>query len=68
MGYVSEPPLRYADTLAANGHKGAQALSTYWVGQGVGLMKSAKSTRQVMADLVDEYIEAVELIMASVDK
>lgn len=68
MGYVSEPPLRYADTLAANGHKGAQALSTYWVGQGVGLMQSAKSTRQVMSDMVDEYIEAVERILASVDE
>lgn len=68
MGYVSEPPLRRADTLAANGHKGAQALSTYWVGQGVGLMNSAKSTRQVMADMVDEYVEALERIMASVDE
>jgi NAD(P)H-dependent flavin oxidoreductase YrpB (nitropropane dioxygenase family) len=68
MGYVSEPPLRYADTLAASGHKGAQALSTYWVGQGVGLMNAAKSTRQVMSDMIDEYVVAVERIMASVDE
>jgi hypothetical protein len=31
-------------------------------------MKSAKSTRQVMADMVDEYIEAVERIMTSVEE
>ncbi|MGW6032717.1 nitronate monooxygenase [Gordonia terrae] len=68
MGYVSEPALHYADTLAASGHKGAQALSTYWVGQGVGLMQSAKSTRQVMSDMIDEYVVAVERIMASVDE
>lgn len=67
MGYVSEPALRRADTLAANGHKGAQALSTYWVGQGVGLMDTAKSTRQVMSDMIDDYVAAVERIMTSVD-
>jgi NAD(P)H-dependent flavin oxidoreductase YrpB (nitropropane dioxygenase family) len=68
MGYVSEPPLHRADTLAANGHKGAQALSTYWVGQGVGLMSSAKPTREVMADMINDYVEAVERIMESVDE
>lgn len=68
MGYVSEPALRRVDTLAANGHKGAQALSTYWVGQGVGLMQTAKSTRQVMSDMVDDYVAAVERIMASIDE
>ena len=46
----------------------APALSTYWVGQGVGLMRTAKSTRQVMADMVDEYMTAVERIMASVEE
>jgi NAD(P)H-dependent flavin oxidoreductase YrpB (nitropropane dioxygenase family) len=67
MGYVSEPPLRRADTLAASGHVGAQRLSTYWVGQGIGLMHAKKSVRQVMADMIDEYVVAVERIMQSVE-
>ena len=67
MGYVSEPPLRRADTLAASGHVGAQRLSTYWVGQGIGLMHAKKSVRQVMADMIDEYVAAVERILRSVE-
>lgn len=57
MGYVSEPPLRRADVLAATGHEGAKRLSSYWVGQGVGLMRTAKPVRQVVEDLMEGMIE-----------
>ena len=33
---VAEPALQKVNKLAAGGHKGAQDLATYWVGQGVG--------------------------------
>lgn len=35
---ISEPSLRRVDTLASKGDPGAQALATYWVGQGVRLL------------------------------
>src|SRR5690606_304853 len=41
-----EPVLRRVDKLAANGHEGAQALATYFVGQGVGLMNKVKPARE----------------------
>lgn len=67
MGYVCEPPLKRADVLAATGHEGAQRLSTYWVGQGVGLMNSAKSVRQVISKMVEDYVSAIELLNSTID-
>lgn len=62
MGYVSEPPLRRADVLAVTGHEGARRLSSYWVGQGVGLMRTSKPVKQVVADLMDGLIEGYECL------
>ena len=67
MGYVSEPPLKRADVLAATGHKGAQALSTYWVGQGVGLMQSAKSVQQVVAGMIEDYLDAIDRLNGTLE-
>lgn len=66
MGYVCEPPLRRADVLADQGHQGAQQLATYWVGQGVGLMRSMRSVREVMSDLVEGYVDGLESLTKSV--
>jgi NAD(P)H-dependent flavin oxidoreductase YrpB (nitropropane dioxygenase family) len=57
---ISEPALRRIDTLAANGDEGARALATYWVGQGVGLMNSVKSARQVVYEFAQDYLAAAE--------
>jgi NAD(P)H-dependent flavin oxidoreductase YrpB (nitropropane dioxygenase family) len=57
---LSEPALRRIDTLAAQGDNGARALATYWVGQGVGLMNSVKSARQVVYEFAQDYVEAAE--------
>jgi hypothetical protein len=46
--------------LANGGHQGAAKLASYFVGQGVGLMKSSQSTRSVVEDFMRDYIEAVE--------
>lgn len=62
---VSEPALRKVEKLAQSGHDGAAKLSTYWVGQGVGLMNQATSTAAVVQDFKEDYLTAVERLMAT---
>ena len=47
---LAEPVIRRVDVLAAQGHPGAQALATYFVGQGVGLMNKVKPAREVVRE------------------
>jgi NAD(P)H-dependent flavin oxidoreductase YrpB (nitropropane dioxygenase family) len=63
---LAEPVLRRMDTLADSGDAGAQALATYWVGQGVGLMNAVKPAREVVLDFIDDYLDAVERLGGSV--
>ena len=46
--------------LANGGHTGATKLASYFVGQGVGLMKTSQSTRSVVEDFMRDYLDAVE--------
>jgi NAD(P)H-dependent flavin oxidoreductase YrpB (nitropropane dioxygenase family) len=55
-----EPVLRRIDGLATQGHPGAQALSTYFVGQGVGLMNKVKPAREVVREFIEDYLAAAE--------
>jgi NAD(P)H-dependent flavin oxidoreductase YrpB (nitropropane dioxygenase family) len=64
---LSEPTLRRIDALAATGHPGAQALSTYFVGQGVGLMNKVKPARDVVFEFAQDYLAAAERLGASVE-
>ena len=45
---------------------GAEQLVTYFVGQAVGLMNQVKPVKQVMLELVDEYIDAASRVGATV--
>lgn len=65
---ISEPALRRIDKLAANGHPGAQALATYWVGQGVGLMNKVKPAREVVLEFIEDYLAAAERLGKSLDE
>jgi NAD(P)H-dependent flavin oxidoreductase YrpB (nitropropane dioxygenase family) len=64
---VAEPALRRIDKLAASGHPGAQALSTYWVGQGVGLMNKVKPAREVVLEFIEDYLAAAERLYRTVE-
>jgi NAD(P)H-dependent flavin oxidoreductase YrpB (nitropropane dioxygenase family) len=55
---LSEPVLRRIDVLAEQGHRGAQELATYWVGQGVGLMNKVKPARDVVLEFIEDYVSA----------
>jgi hypothetical protein len=57
---VSDTCMKKVLKLANGGHAGAAKLASYFVGQGVGLMKSSQSTRSVVEDFMREYVEAVE--------
>jgi NAD(P)H-dependent flavin oxidoreductase YrpB (nitropropane dioxygenase family) len=62
---LAEPVLRRVDALAAQGHPGAQALATYFVGQGVGLMNTVRPAREVVRDFIEDYLAATERLARS---
>lgn len=64
---LSENVLRRLDILAENGNKGAQELATYWVGQGVGLMNRVKPAREVVREMIEDYLDAVERLAGSLE-
>jgi NAD(P)H-dependent flavin oxidoreductase YrpB (nitropropane dioxygenase family) len=64
---LSEPALRRVDALAAKGHPGAQALATYWVGQGVGLMNKVMPARDVVLAFIEDYLAATERLSSSIE-
>ena len=57
---VSEPALKKIDKLSQGGHEGAKELATYWVGQGVGLMKQSMSSGAVVQEFKEDFAEAYE--------
>ncbi|MGE2832820.1 NAD(P)H-dependent flavin oxidoreductase [Mycobacterium sp. SMC-4] len=62
---LCEPVIRRIDVLAAQGHEGAQALATYFVGQGVGLMNKVKPAREVVREFIEDYLAATERLSNS---
>ena len=52
---------------AAAGNAGARELVSYFVGQGVGLVEQVRSSRQVVQDFREEFIDAVGGLMAAMD-
>jgi len=60
MSLVSENALRSAQRAAEGGNKKARDLVTYFVGQGVGLIDSVRSSGQVVQAFKEEFLEAVE--------
>jgi len=62
---LCEPVIRRVDVLASQGHPGAQALATYFVGQGVGLMNKVKPAREVVREFIEDYLAATERLSNS---
>jgi NAD(P)H-dependent flavin oxidoreductase YrpB (nitropropane dioxygenase family) len=63
-----EPAMRHVGKLAEGGHEGAQALVSYFVGQGVGLMNSPQSTRHVVQGFMEDFVEASERLQSFLDR
>ena len=49
------------------GHEGARDLSTYWVGQGVGLMNASISASDVVQEFKEDFIGAYERLNGFVE-
>jgi NAD(P)H-dependent flavin oxidoreductase YrpB (nitropropane dioxygenase family) len=64
QGLISGPALQKIDKLALAGDPGARALSTYWVGQGVGLMNQSVGARTVVFDFMQDFAAAAERLGA----
>ncbi|MGE0681004.1 MAG: nitronate monooxygenase [Candidatus Binatia bacterium] len=56
---ISEPALAAAQRAAENGNQQARELVSYFVGQGVGLVDSVKSSRTVVREFMEEFAEAL---------
>lgn len=63
---VSEPALGKVTKLAEGGHEGARMLATSFVGQGVGLMNSIQTTRQVVYEFMEDFLKASERLTTAV--
>ena len=63
---VSEPALGRVTKLAEGGHEGARHLATSFIGQGVGLMNSIQTTRQVVYEFMEDFLQASERLAAAV--
>lgn len=64
---VVEAPLAKITKLAEGGHEGARQLATSFVGQGVGLIDAIQDTRTVVREFMEDYLQAVERVKATLD-
>lgn len=64
---ISDPPLMKISNLAESGHAGALNLSTYFVGQGVGMMNHIQSARDVVREFMEDYLVATERLSSTLD-
>ena len=56
---LSEPAIRLAVREAEKGNAAATELVTYFVGQGVGLIDSVTTCRQVVESFMEEFAAAI---------
>jgi NAD(P)H-dependent flavin oxidoreductase YrpB (nitropropane dioxygenase family) len=62
MGMLGGEALARIESAAEGGHDGARELASYYVGQGVGLMTSAKSAGEVVQDFMEDFVAAFEAV------
>jgi hypothetical protein len=60
QGLISEPAMARVNQAAEAGNPRARELVSYFVGQGVGLVDSIPSCRQVVAAFMIEFADALE--------
>lgn len=63
---VSDTAMSKVLKLANGGHEGARQLASYFVGQGVGMMNVQMSTRETVRQFMEDYLEAVERLSATI--
>jgi NAD(P)H-dependent flavin oxidoreductase YrpB (nitropropane dioxygenase family) len=68
MGMISQPAFQKIDKAVEGGHQEALPLVSYWVGQGVGLIEGVKSAGAVVQAFKEEFAEALEELMGTVEE
>lgn len=63
---ISLPAFERIEKAAESGQPGAQALNSYFVGQGIGLVNEIRSSRQVVQDFLSGFAEAYADLQAFV--
>ncbi|MCZ4519471.1 nitronate monooxygenase [Rhodococcus ruber] len=61
---LSEPVLRRVDQLAES-DSNALACATYFVGQGVGLLRSRRHVRDVINEMLEDFVDAIDGLTAT---
>lgn len=67
MMLLSEPALRTIDKAAVNGNPKAQELCSYFVGQGVGLVREVTSAGQVVQDFKQDFVAGYENLTGALE-
>ncbi|MEM1051870.1 MAG: nitronate monooxygenase [Pseudomonadota bacterium] len=67
MSLLAEPVLSAIDQAAVSGNKEAQALSSYWVGQGLGLVQDSRGVGTIVQDFKAGFARGFEGLAEAVE-
>lgn len=67
MSLLAEPALRALDQAAVGGNSQAQALSSYWVGQGLGLVEDQRGVGTIVQDFKAGFARGFEGLAEAVE-
>ena len=67
MSLLAEPVLRALDQAAVAGNPKAQALSSYWVGQGLGLVKDSRGVGTIVQDFKADFAAGFETLAGNLE-
>ena len=67
MSLLAEPVLRAIDAAAVNGNPRAQALSSYWVGQGLGLVNDQRGVGTIVQDFKEGFAQGCETLAGNLE-
>ncbi len=67
MSILAEPVLRALDQAAVNGNPKARSLSSYWVGQGLGLVKDSRGVGTIVQDFKAGFAAGYENLAGALD-
>lgn len=68
MALISVPTFARIERAADAGNEKAKELSSYWVGQGVGLVDNIRSATAVVQEFKEDFADAVANLIAAIDE
>jgi NAD(P)H-dependent flavin oxidoreductase YrpB (nitropropane dioxygenase family) len=68
MSMIGGDVLLRIEEAAEAGHEGARELASYYAGQGVGLMREAKSAATVVETFMEDFADAYDAVRGAVEE